>query len=296
MSRAILLQILLVFGALGAHPAVSAPAHEYAEVSTARRTRPALRPFLSFPSSHSSLLFVAAHPDDEVLLAPVLGWLCDHSGWSCTILIATRGERGECLLPQGCLPTLADVRSAEAAEAARLFSAKVILWNLADGPANAPDLVRHHWESQDQNLTDRIAAFIEDEQPDVIFTFDPRHGSTCHPDHRAIGSLAMDAAASLSRDVFLLENRYSVSGNEVTITRASVDPSRLVYFDASRSAPRAQSSYWDYGPLIATIYRSQFSPEIVQSLAETPRHLQWMFFEAGSSSSAFAGAGMCENE
>lgn len=157
-------------------------------------------------------------------------------------------------------------------------------------------MVRRQWESEEPDLIGRIADVIGEERPNVIFTFDPRHGSTCHPDHRAIGSLTVDAAESVSRSVVLLENRFFVSGSSVTIARANVNPSRLLYFDASRATGPGQGSYWEYGPTITGIYRSQFPPEIIQSLAETPRELQWMYFDARTEESGFLGQGMCEDE
>lgn len=293
--RLIFLAILIILmGSIGTADAASAP--EDVQVGALDRTRPAKLRHLKFPPGYNKLLWVGAHPDDEVLVAPVLAWLCAHSGWSCTLLIATRGERGHCRLPSGCQPTLADVRSYEAGDVARLLGAKLILWDLADGSASAPELVRSRWESEDEDLSARLTTLIEDEQPDVILTFDPRHGSTCHPDHRAIGSIVIDAAASIMRPVLLLENRFHVSGDTVTITRANVDVSRLIYFNASRETEFGRVTYWSYVSTLATIYGSQFSHELVESLANTSPARQWLFFTAGSGISGFSGKGMCEDE
>ncbi len=293
--RLVLLLILITsIGFTGSASAASTP--KDGQVVALDRTRPAKLPHLKFPPGHSKLLWVGAHPDDEVLAAPLLAWLCAESGWSCTLLIATRGERGHCLLPSGCQPTLADVRSYEAGEVSRLLGAKLILWDLADGPASSPELVRSHWESEDEGLTARLVTLIEDEQPDVILTFDPRHGSTCHPDHRAIGSIVIDAAASVMRSVLLLENRFHVLDDSVTVTPANVDASRLVYFSASRETSSAGVTYWSHASMFATIYGSQFSPELVKSLADTPPARQFLFFARNSGSSSFSGQGMCEEE
>ena len=54
-----------------------------------------------FPGARS-VLWVGAHPDDEVLLAPVLAKLCLLERLDCHLLVLTRGEAGICLLPGGC--------------------------------------------------------------------------------------------------------------------------------------------------------------------------------------------------
>lgn len=287
----------LVVALLVAASAIADPSFDVPETSNGvRRTRPAHVPYLSFAPSHNRLLWIGAHPDDEVLAAPILGWLCGESGWNCTFLIATRGERGECLLPTGCQPDLSTVRWMEAGEVARLLGAELIFREMADGPASTPPLVRAHWEENEPDLEARLAAIIEEVQPDVILTFDPRHGSTCHPDHRAIGALVIDAASSGSTPVLLLENRFQVIGNRVTVSRANVRTAGLLYFNSSRTAVSGHGTYWDYASMIATIYRSQFPPELVESLAGTPPVRQWLFVSHAGADSSFSGEGACEAE
>src|SRR5689334_7682364 len=81
----------------------------------------------------SSVLWIAAHPDDETLAAPLLSRLCLDEGLQCSFLVFTRGEKGACLLPGGCRPDLGTVRAAEMARAAKLFHAGLTLWSLPDG-------------------------------------------------------------------------------------------------------------------------------------------------------------------
>src|SRR5437764_2760441 len=95
---------------------------------------PARRPPPLLPGT-TSVLWVAAHPDDEVLVAPVLSRLCVDEGLRCSFLVLTRGEHGECLLPGGCKPDLATVRTAEMVRAAKLYRAQLTLWSLEDGAA-----------------------------------------------------------------------------------------------------------------------------------------------------------------
>ena len=54
---------------------------------------------------------------------------------------------------------------------------------------------------------------------EAVVTFDPAHGSTCHPAHRALGTLVLDACAGESRclAVVLVETSATFAGSDVTI-------------------------------------------------------------------------------
>lgn len=155
--------------------------------SSVARTR-AVR-HLAAPENPRSVLWIAAHPDDEIVAAPLLGKWCRDEQVRCGMLIVTRGEQGGCAVPNGCVPDIPTVRAAEAGTASQLFNAELILMTLPDGGGAAPP----QWSA-----TDSIAAYIEAFRPELILTFDPRHGSTCHPDHREVGRIVTDAVRALS--------------------------------------------------------------------------------------------------
>ncbi|HEX7616170.1 MAG TPA: PIG-L family deacetylase, partial [Thermoanaerobaculia bacterium] len=75
----------------------------------------------------ASVMWIAAHPDDEVLVAPLLAHWCGSGRAHCSLLTATRGGTGTCLLPDGCRPDLATVRSGEAGGSSQFFGADAIL-------------------------------------------------------------------------------------------------------------------------------------------------------------------------
>src|ERR1700756_5220565 len=75
----------------------------------------------------SSVMWIAAHPDDEALAAPLLGKWCREEHARCAFLILTRGEGGDCLRADGCHPDIASVRSAEEASASQYFGASLVL-------------------------------------------------------------------------------------------------------------------------------------------------------------------------
>lgn len=205
--------------------------------------------------STSRILWIGAHPDDESLLAPVLGSLCVENGADCRLLVMTRGENGVCRLPQGCAD-LGSTRIAELTAAAALLHSSVEVWRLPDvmaGVDEAWDLASGGHEPLLEALRTSIDAF----SPSMIVTFDPAHGSTCHPAHRSIGSLVLEAAPG--RNTYLLETRAEFDDGAYALSRAIVDgPPSIAFGD-----PRA----WHFIVDDLRVYASQFDPKTIESVS-----------------------------
>ncbi len=226
-----------------------------------------------------SVLFVGAHPDDETMAAPILGRLCVEAGRRCSFFVATRGGSGRCLLSGGCLPDLAAVRTKEMQAAAALFGAALTQWDLSDTAGPDPEAVRAAWAAQsggDEALVTRIAGAIAAAGPQVIVTFDPRHGSTCHPAHRALAGLVLDARARLGSDapsVFLLETKVERLENGESVRFSPFVPEDLRAFsfgaDTTRSLASAGTA-WDFLLEDARAHPSQFDAPVLASLSQVP--------------------------
>jgi LmbE family N-acetylglucosaminyl deacetylase len=163
-------------------------------------------------------------------------------------------------------------------KSARLFGARLIQWTLPDGGGAAG------WAEASGGLdalVDRIGAVIEDERPDLLLTFDPRHGSTCHPDHRAAADLALQAAQRAVRPP---------SPNLVeTVVTGFADPSTITLraggsfvhgtlgFDANQQSRGAGSPYWQTVLLVANTHRSQFDPAALRRLRDLPARQRAVF-------------------
>ena len=259
--------------------------------------RPA--PSLALALAGGPVVVLTAHPDDEVLLAPLLGAVCVELDGRCTLVVATRGERGVCLLPGGCHPDVGTVRAEEMRRAAALFGATLVPWDLGDGTATSAAGVRAAWAAAaggEQALLDRIAGEILAAQDaagstggadgidgaGTVLTFDPRHGSTGHADHRALGQLVLDAIDRLPPArrpaVYRLETRASIGTGDTVTLRPDADAEPLVIFDATRPAARRGAPAWQYLLDDARIHRSQLSPALVESLAviEPLRRRVWL--------------------
>jgi len=228
---------LLLLGIL----AISAPV-------VAQRTRAARVP------AFSRLLVITAHPDDESLFAPLLGARCGITS-DCTLLVMTRGENGPCVLADGCGPDLAATRTAELTAAAALLHTRLELWTLPDVMSD----VFEQWGGHDP-FVQRIAAAIASVQPTAILTFDPAHGTTCHPAHRAVGSAVAEAAAD--RKVYFIETRATLKGERYVLSRAIDRASTTLLFDVVAS--------WHFITDDMRVHASQFPEAAIESVAEAP--------------------------
>ena len=185
------------------------------------------------------ILVVTAHPDDELLLAPLLGDRCVRDGISCAILVMTTGDYAG----------LGDVRAAEMARSAALLHLRLTQWTLPDVLEN----VNESWSANagdHATLVRRLHDLIAIENPDLILTFDPAHGSTGHPAHRLTGALVLESGA---RNVVLLETKAD------GLALSSAVPLASVY-----------NGDWEWVVRVAETHASQFTREQVDVLRNLP--------------------------
>jgi len=215
-------------------------------------------------------MWIAAHPDDEVLVAPLLARWCRDGRAHCTLLVATRGEAGPCLLAGGCLPDLASVRSAEAGASSRYFGADAILLSLPDGGGAASP----PWDIDaggSAELVATIAGFIRAEAPELVLTFDPRHGTTCHPDHRAIAEIVLESVKLLPAPplVYFLETRLEVGTQPLVLRFRSAAPA-AIHFDANLPLVATGGPAWNAVAADMERHPSQFDAPWLEAVSRAP--------------------------
>jgi LmbE family N-acetylglucosaminyl deacetylase len=218
----------------------------------------------------TSVLWIAAHPDDEAVAAPLLANWCRDGHARCAFLLFTRGEAGVCLRAEGCLPDIATVRSAEAGAASQYFGAESLLLTLPDGGGSVPP--SWNLKGGDQTaLVRRVYRFIEAFAPDLILTFDPRHGTTCHPDHRAVAEIVLQAIKLLSQppQVYLLETRvtYVAEPFAVHFSPAFQDADR---FDATFPLTFTAGPAWNAVIADMQHHPSQFDSRWIAAIQSVP--------------------------
>ncbi len=223
----------------------------------------------------SSVLWIAAHPDDEVLAAPLLSRLCVGEKLRCSFLVLTHGENGDCGLPGGCRPDLGAVRAAEMARSAQLFHAGLTLWSLPDGGA-APDGSAGTWDAAAGSHAALLAALlgvVTQTRADLVLTFDPRHGTTCHPDHRAVGGLVLEMLSRMKSPppAFLLETRLVEQGSPVAIRYlpAALAAQGVFAFDGNPE--------WEATNADVRIHASQFDAPLRRAVSRIPTSQRAVF-------------------
>jgi len=247
--------------------------------------------------ARGKVMWIAAHPDDEVTIAPLLGDLCVEHQQACTFLVATRGEAGACQLSNGCQPDRATVRTQEMRNAAALYRATLIQWNLPDQPGQTPDGILKVWANQvggEDALINNLATAIATVAPDVILLFDPRHGTTCHPHHRAIAALTLSAldrlkvrsansylqqAGPIAPLTYLLETRIQFGLNNIpfTFSLAVPEDKDIRAYDANQHLSRINDTAWAYLLQDVQTHPSQFSATDLAALWSIPSEARRTF-------------------
>jgi len=220
--------------------------------------------------SPKSVMWIAAHPDDEAIAAPLLSWWCRDNNARCAFLIATRGEAGNCVRSEGCAPDIASVRSGEAGSASQYFKADLILLSLPDGGGSEPPSWQPSIDTPD--VVSALAGYIQAFKPEIILTFDPRHGTTCHPDHRALAADVLEAVKQLSfqPQVYLLETRVTVTLDPFAIRFMSAG-SAAEKFDANQPLSSTHNSAWAAITEDMKRHPSQFDSRWIQAVENTPQ-------------------------
>jgi LmbE family N-acetylglucosaminyl deacetylase len=233
------------------------------------------------------VLWVGAHPDDEVLVAPILGADCVDGELSCGLLVLTRGEAGNCKRPALCAGTdLGTVRASELRASAKLFRAGLETWDLGDGTGGDAQAVIDAWSARSggtEALRARMVDALRRWSPAVVYTFDPRHGSTCHPDHRATAALLLAAAAELGEaapEVRMVESiiHISLAPAQIGFRPAADDPA-VVRVDATAFLASIGGEAWGYAVRVLQAHPTQFTDDEVAALGAAPagqRAVYWL--------------------
>lgn len=155
------------------------------------------------------VLLVSAHPDDEGLFAPLLAEVCRFNGATCHLVVAAEANSPGCIIPLKLhdLEMCSSMRRYETAASAANLNAShefygwrdvLLPWNDAGLDRNIDEWARD--VGSRARLVQRISKTLEEFKPDFLLGFDPRHGTTCHPNHRAIVLLALEALKQLSTE------------------------------------------------------------------------------------------------
>jgi LmbE family N-acetylglucosaminyl deacetylase len=140
------------------------------------------------------VLVIAAHPDDADIGCGGTMAKWARQGKEIVYLVCTRGDKGSSD-PDMTSERLAEVRTAEQRAAAGIIGVKEVRFLDGRDGELLPTL----------ELRKSVAEMVRRYRPDVIFTHDPTvqvydRGNLNHPDHRVVGTTALDVVYPISRD------------------------------------------------------------------------------------------------
>src|SRR5687767_4400284 len=156
-----------------------------------------------------SILFAGAHPDDEWGLAPLLAAACIDRGAKCHFAVAAEARSYGCMLNGGTKDAdeCSRLRRLEMERSAALFGATAEFFGWEDFfysfNQQGMEKTLADWGTAAggrEVLVNRWVEVLQERRPSFVFTLDPRHGSTCHPGHRAAATLVVEAIDRLPRD------------------------------------------------------------------------------------------------
>lgn len=222
------------------------------------------------PQSSRTLLAVFAHPDDELLVSPLLSTYA-RRGVRVYVAIATDGEKGvspHAGIPAG--PKLASVRADEARCSCRAMGVEPpILLGFKDGETG--QIAAPPWKHLAE-MREAIAKVFARLRPDAAITFGP-DGGYGHPDHRLVGTLVTElvqggapgAPATLLYPGFPEERleKLPPSGYPWAPTESRFLTVRVPYDASDIAASRAAMN----------CHKSQFPPDAVEPLVQFMTHV-----------------------
>lgn len=135
------------------------------------------------PEKSKKVLVLTAHPDDAEFFAGGTLAKMILTGAEVTLVIASDGDAGSFKLDRA---RLAEVRRMEALQAAGVLGvAEIVFLGHGDGELDRLEPGR---------LRGQFVRAIRQHRPDLLFAFDPFAPFEEHPDHRAAGFAAVEAA------------------------------------------------------------------------------------------------------
>lgn len=229
-----------------------------------------------------SVLYVAAHPDDEN--TRLLSWLANEARCRTAYLSLTRGDGGQNLLGEHTGYDLGQVRTQELLAARRVDGAEQFFTRANDfGYSKSPDETFAHWDKE--QILEDVVWVIRLFKPDLIVTrFSPLPAAT-HGHHTASAQLAVEAffaAADSTRFAHQL-NRVSVWQAKRIVWNTSwwfygrqdYDKSQLLRLNVGGFNPRLGVSYGEMAAESRSMHQSQGFGAARQRGAEW-EYFQWL--------------------
>lgn len=240
---------------------------------------------LDLLSSGMRLMYVGAHPDDEVVVGPLLARAAELT--EVLVVCLTDGGGGENRGGVTLAGSLGEARALELAAACKVLGVEHRLLGFENEP---PDDVRkrmiregrdetagqaiERWRGSGRDPSAEIVRVIRQWKPDILLSFDAEQGFTLHREHQAVALLARAAipdAADPARYPEQLDDglqpwqvtRWYTAVNRFPLARNAriprVDESRIAeLIDGQVRSSRRGRTYLDVAEEAAARHVTQF--------------------------------------
>ncbi len=211
-----------------------------------------------------SILYVAAHPDDEN--TAVLSYYSSRELFRTGYLSVTRGDGGQNLIGSEQAELLGVIRTQELIEARKIDGAEQFFTRAIDfGYSKSTDETLRFWNKQ--KMLEDYVWIIRKFRPDVIITRFPLSGIDTHGHHTASAILAAEAF-KLAGDpkIFPEQLKYVETWQPERIfwnawlpwlQQQNTDLSTLLSIDAGEFNPLLGNSYSEISALSRSMHKSQ---------------------------------------
>ena len=234
-----------------------------------------------FDIKGKTILVAGAHPDDEWGLSPLLAEACLDRGAKCHFAVASEAHSYGCILSMGLKDPekCTRLRRLEMMRSAALFRGTAEFFGWEDFfygfNQRGMDKTIADWAiaaGGHDALVSRWFKVLRERKPAIVFTLDPRHGSTCHPGHRANAALLLEAMNRLpttQRPELWFEQTDNIENRSEVVAAANKQVGYLAWpettnetrwFDANRKLRSGRRAY-DYALLVRRTHATQYAEE-----------------------------------
>ncbi|MDN4164033.1 PIG-L family deacetylase [Cytophagales bacterium LB-30] len=226
-----------------------------------------------------TVLYVAAHPDDEN--TRLIAWLSKEQHTRTAYLSLTRGDGGQNLIGPEIREELGIIRTQELLAARRVDGGEQYFSTANDfGFSKSPEETFTIWDKE-KVLSDMVRV-IRQLQPDIIITrFNPEPSET-HGHHTASAMLALEAIEAAAD-----ASRFPEQVSELGVWRVA-----KAYWNTSRFFFRTEEDFNQYTQDLLPINVGQFNPLLGESYGETAARSRSMHKSQGFGSSGSRGEAM----
>lgn len=197
--------------------------------------RPAENSLVESVQRGDRVLFIGAHPDDELTVAAFLTRAAETA--EVMVLCLTRGEGGRDRSGLNLGDSIGEIRSEELKRSCDILGVDVRILGFSNGaapeikakirareiPRETPADVIDRWNASGRDPLAEIRTIIDDFDPNIVLSFDAKQGFSNHPEHCAAAVLAIEAVSDHHRHYAVINRFPTLRNSRIPV----IDPSTI---------------------------------------------------------------------